>query len=222
MSWHTKICVAVAIVLAAAACGVGGDEQAQIIEDVQYELLGTSTSTTSTTVVDSPIFTVFFYWHTAADNRLQVISRQRSERPSAGQTLTELVMGPLPEDLEANPDLVSRLDQSMEPRLSQVEGSTYQIQIQWPAEEALTTEQATELVCAAVQFVDVEAVTIVNADLVPFTLSGAGAVPIAGPARGDDFGGCVEVPLPVEVDAEGDGTEDQDGQDAEGTTTTTS
>ncbi len=217
MRWRVKLSVALAVLFSATSCGLRGDEQAQVIEDVQYELLGTSTSTTSTTVADRPIFVVSFFWHTAGNNRLRVLTRALADPPSAGQTLTDLVAGPTPEDLEANPDLQTQLNETMEPRLSQVDGTTYQIQIQRPAEEQLTVEQAAEFVCTATQFVEIDAVTIVNADLVAFTLSGAGAVPIAGPARSDDFGGCVEDPLPVEP-VEGDGSDPESGS----TTTTTS
>lgn len=219
MRWRVKLSVALAVLFTATSCGLRGDEQAEIIGDVQYELLGTSTSTTSTTVADRPIFAVSFFWHTAGDNRLRLLTRALADRPSPGQTLIDLVAGPTPEDLEASPDLQTQLNETMEPLLSQVDGTTYQIQIQRPAEEQLTVEQAAEFVCTATQFAEIDAVTIVNADLVPFTLSGAGAVPIAGPARSDDFGGCTEDPLPGDVEpVEGDGTDPE----SESTTTTTS
>lgn len=192
--------VVIAFALVCVACGLQDEEQAQIIEEVQYELLGTSTSTTSTTIAERPTFIVSFFWHTAGDNRLRVLTRPRDERPSAAETLTELVAGPLPEDFETSPDLQTALSPTMEPRLSQVDGGNYQIQIEWPAEEQLTTEQAAEFVCTATQFAEIDAVTIVNADGVPFTLSGAGAIPIAGPARSTDFGDCEEDPIPGELE----------------------
>ena len=219
MTWRVRLSIALAVLFSAVSCGLRGDEQAQVIEDVQYDLLGTTTSTTSTTIAERPSFEVSFFWHTAGDNRLRLVTRALADRPSPGQTLTDLVAGPTPEDLEANPDLQTQLNETMEPLLSRVEGSTYQIQISRPAEEQLTVEQAAEFVCTATQFSEIDAVTIVNADLVPFTLSGAGAVPIAGPARSDDFGGCIEDPLPGEVDpADGDAAD----PDSESTTTTTS
>ncbi len=216
MITRRRLCITVAFLLAAAGCGLDTEEQAEVIEDVQYDLLSTSTSTTSTTVPERPSFTVNFYWHTASNNGLRILQRLREERPSPAQTLTELVVGPLPEDFEENPDLQTQLDPTMEPQLSQVDGSTYQIQIVWPAEEQLTTEMAAEFVCTATQFAEIDAVTIVNSEGVPFALSGAGAIPIVGAARPVDFGDCEEDPLPGEVEPE-----DGEGQDGETTTTTT-
>lgn len=218
--WVALLC---ALLLVAGACGLQEEEQAELIEEVQYDLLGTTTSTTSTTVVDTPIFPVFFFWHTAGDNRLRQITRTLAERPSAAQVLTELVDGPLAEDLEQNPDLQSRLDPSMEPQISQVDGGTYQIQITWPAEDGLTTEQAAEFVCTATQFAEIDAITIVNNDEEPFTftLSGAGAVPIPGPARTTDFGECIEELLTVDPELDPENTE-EDAEDPEAQSTTTS
>lgn len=217
MTPRIKLAIALAIAVVAASCGLQEEDQATALEEVQYDLLDTTTSTTSTTVADRPSFAVLFYWHTASDNRLRIVRRPLAERPSAGQTLSELVAGPLPEDLEDNPDLQNQLDQSMEPRLTQIDDRTFQIQIQWNAEEALTTEQAAELVCTATQFAEIEAVTIVNADDEPFTLSGVGAVAIAGPAKASDFGDCAEEPAFIEVDP---ADEEADDPDSESTTTT--
>ncbi len=205
-----NILVSIVLLGFLAACGLQEEEQARVIEDVPFELLGTTTSTTSTTVPESTFFPVLFYWHTASDNRLQVVSRAKEEASTAADTLRELVNGPTQEELEENPNLQPRLDPSMEPRLFQIEGSTYQIQIQRPIDEALTTEQAAEFVCTATQFAEIEAVTIVNSDGAQFTLSGTGAVAIAGPARKADFNDCVQEDLQVDVDP-----------DAETTTTTT-
>ena len=201
-----KALASIATVLCLSACGLQAEQEAQVIEEVPFELLGTTTSTTPTTVPESPSFPVQFYWHTASDSRLQVVSRAKDEPPSAGETLVELVGGPTQEELEANPDLQPQLDPSMEPLLFRVEGSTYQIQIQRPIEEALTTEQAAEFVCTATQFAQIQAITIVNADNQPFTLSGAGAVAIAGPARAEDFGDCVQQELVVDTEPEAENT----------------
>lgn len=217
MTWRMKLAPALAVALVAASCGLQTEDQAQVLDEVQYDLLATSTSTTSTTVADRPVFTVSFFWHTAGDNRLRIVSRALAERPSAGLALSELVIGPLPEELEDNLDLQTRLDTSMEPLLTLSDDGTYQIQIQWPAESALTTEQAAELVCTAAQFPEIDAVTIVNADGVPFTLSGDGAVAIAGPARASDFRDCAEDLLPVGADP---ADEQGDDPDSESTTTT--
>jgi len=205
-----KTLASVAMAFTLTACGLESEQAAEVLEEVQFDLLATSTSTTSTTMPESPVFPVQFYWHTAGDNRLQAISRDKEVRPSAGETLRELVQGPTQEDLEANLNLQNRLDPSMEPQLFQIEDSTYQIQINWPIDEALTIEQAAEFVCTAAQFAEIDAVTIVNLDGEQFTLSGTGAVAIAGPARASDFNDCIEQDLPVEIDP-----------DAETTTTTT-
>jgi len=199
-----NVLASIALVFCLTACGLQSEQQAEAIEDVQFDLLATSTSTTSTTVPDSPTFAVSFFWH-SGDNRLRLLTRLREERPSPEQTLQELVIGPLEEDLVDNPDLQTQLNETMAPVLTQIDGSTYQIQIQQLAEEALTTEQAAEFVCTATQFREIDAVTIVGIDDVPFTLSGSGAVAIAGPARSTDFNDCKEELLPVEADAEGDG-----------------
>lgn len=208
--------VLVAVALAASGCGLTAEDQAEVIEEVQYELLGTTTSTTSTTVANFPTFPVVLFWHTAGDNRLKPINRLLSEPPSAAQTLNELVAGPTPEEQEANPDVQNQLDPTMEPRLSQIDGDVYQIQIQRSIDEQLTSEQAAEFVCTATQFPEINAVTIVNQDDEPFNLSGAGAVPIPGPARISDFNDCVEEQLPVDPEpAEGE-------DDGSGESTTTS
>lgn len=213
------VCLA-AFLVCLAACGLQAEQQAEVIEEVQFELLGTTTSTTSTTVPESPVFSVTFYWHTAGDNnRLQAITRVREEPPTAGRTLSELVLGPTQEDLEADPNLQNLLDPSMEPQLSQVEGSIYQIQIQWPIDDGLNTEEAAEFVCTATQFPEIAAITIVNTEGEQFSLSGTGAVAIAGPARASDFNDCEEDPLPVDPDAEVEGDTEVD-PDAETTTTT--
>lgn len=214
-----------ATVVAASSCGVGGEEEATAIDDVDFELLGTTTSTTSTTVPARPLFTVTFYWHTAADDRLVAIERQREEAPSAQETLDELIVGPSADELEANPDLLSRIDASLAPELDQVDGTTYQVRIQQSSEDSLTTEQAAEIICTLTQFSAIDAIAIVDPEGVAFTLSGSGAVPIEGPARRSDFSDCVEDPLPGEnadEDGGGDGetVDGEDDPDAESTTTT--
>lgn len=190
------------LLLVVGACGLPGQDEAEVIaaEDVDYELLGTTTSTTSTTVVDQPIFAVSFYWHTASDNSLRQIVRGRDTAPDPAATLLELVAGPTAADLEENPDLQTRLDESMQPELlGPDDNGNVQIRIQRLAEEALTTPQAAEFVCTVTQFGRISAVTIVDAEDTPFSLSGLGAVPIVGPARPSDFGDCVEEPFPGET-----------------------
>lgn len=197
------------MILLISSCGLPSQDRAEVIaaENVDYELLGTTTSTTSTTVVAQPIFAVSFYWHTASDNSLRQVTRGRDTRPDPVATLLELVAGPTAADLEQNPDLQTRLDESMQPELlGPDDNGAVRIRIQRSAEEALTTDQAAEFVCTAVQFERINTVTIVDADDTPFSLSGLGAVPIVGPARPSDFGDCVEDPVPGEVDESEDST----------------
>jgi hypothetical protein len=193
--------IAAACMLLLGACGLEGEENARVIaiDDVDYELLGTTTSTTSTTVNDQPIFVVSLYWHTTGESRLRSIIRGKDSPPAPGATLLELVAGPTAAELEINPELQSRLDPSMEPELFQLDDGTYRIRIQQLADEALTTDQAAEFVCTITQFSDIDAVTIIDAEDVPFSLSGLGAVPIIGPARSSDFGDCIEEPVPGET-----------------------
>lgn len=218
VSGHGPVRALLAGLVMISSCGLAGQDGAEIIaaEDVDYELLGTTTSTTSTTVVERPIFAVSFYWHTASDNSLRQVVRGRDTRPDPGLTLLELVAGPTAADLEQNPELQSRLDESMEPELlgPDTDGAA-QIRIQRSAEEALTTDQAAEFVCTATQFEGINAITIVDAEDNPFSLSGLGAVPIVGPARPADFGDCVEDPLPGE-------TESEEPTETDESTTTTS
>ncbi len=193
------------------SCGVSGQESAELIaaQNVDYELLGTTSSTTSTTVVDEPMFAVALYWHTAGTSGLRKVVRGRESEPLPGQTLLDLAAGPTTAEVEANPDLQSRLDPSMEPELfGPDDQGLYRIRIQRSPEEALTTDQAAEIVCTITQFEAIAAVIIVDVDDTPFSLSGVGAVPIVGPARPSDFGDCVEAVPPPEGD--------------ESTTTTTS
>lgn len=201
-----------------AACGLDGEESARIIEsdDVDYDLLGTTTSTTSTTANNRPTFAVSLFWHTTGESRLRSITRAKDSPPAPGATLQELVIGPTAAELEDNPELQSRLDPSMEPELFQQEDGAYRIRIQQLADEALTTDQAAEFVCTITQFAEIDAVTIVASDDSPFSLSGLGAVPIIGPARPSDFGDCAEEPSPGETPEgeEGDATD-------EGSTSTT-
>lgn len=196
-------------------CGLTGQEQAELIaaENVDYELLGTTTSTTSTTVVAQPTFAVIFYWHAAGDNSLRQVTKGRETQPDPMQTLRELVAGPTAADLEENPDLQARLDESMQPEvIGPDENGQVTIRIQRPADEPLTTDQAAEFVCTVTQFESISSVVIVDANDTPFSLSGLGAVALQGPARPSDFGDCVEdQPLP---DAEESG-------DNEGGSTTT-
>ena len=210
--------IVLACILFLGSCGLDGEETARIIEtdDVDYELLGTTTSTTSTTVNDRPIFVVSLFWHTTGESRLRSITRGKDSPPAPGATLLELVAGPTAAELEDNPELQSRLDPSMEPELFQQEDGTYRIRIQQLADEALTTDQAAEFVCTITQFAEIEAVTIVASDDSPFSLSGLGAVPIIGAARPSDFGDCAEEPLPGDV-PEG---EEGEAPDASSTSTT--
>ncbi len=203
------IAIAVALVLATTSCGLTGQEKAELIaaENVDYELLGTTTSTTSTTIVDEPSFQVSLFWHTAGTNALRRVDRGRDSEPTPGQTLLELAAGPTTAEVESNPDLQSRLDPSMEPELfGPDDQGLYRVRIQQSVDEALTPDQAAEIVCTITQFEAISAVLIVGADDTPFSLSGVGAVPIAGPARPSDFADCVETAPPTE--------------DGEGTTTT--
>lgn len=208
--------IALGFALISGACGLAGEENAEIIaaEDVDYELLGTTTSTTSTTINDLPIFVVRLYWHTTGESRLRSITRGKDAQPSPGATLIELVTGPTAGELETNPELQSLLDPSMEPELFQQEDGTHRIRIQQLADEALTTDQAAEFVCTITQFTGIESVTIVDSDDMPFSLSGLGAVPIIGPARPSDFGDCIEEPLPGQQETD-------DTEDPEATSSTT-
>jgi hypothetical protein len=206
------LAISVLMGLLLGSCGLPRQDQAEVIaaENVDYELLGTTTSTTSTTIVDQPTFEVSFYWHTASDNSLRQVIRGRDTAPDPVATLLELVAGPTAADLEENPDLQTRLDESMQPELlGPDDNGAVLIRIQRSAEEALTTDQAAEFVCTVAQFDRINTVTIVDAEDTPFSLSGLGAVPIVGSARPSDFGDCVEDPLPGETD------------EAEETTTTT-
>lgn len=196
-----SMAVALTCMFLLGACGLDGEQSARIIasDDVDYELLGTTTSTTSTTVIDQPIFVVSLYWHTTGESRLRAVARGKDSPPAPGSTLLELVAGPTAAELETNPELQSRLDPSMEPELFQQDDGTYRIRIQQLTDEALTTDQAAEFVCTITQFAEIDAVTIIGADDLPFSLSGLGAVPIIGPARSADFGDCIEEPLPGEI-----------------------
>lgn len=207
-----------ACVFLTAACGLPSEENAQIIasEEVDYELLGTTTSTTSTTVNDLPVFVVRLYWHTTGESRLRSVTRGKDAQPAPGATLIELVAGPTVGELEANPELQSQLDPSMEPELLKQEDGAFRIRIQRLADEALTTDQAAEFVCTVTQFAEINSVTIVDAEDTPFGLSGLGAVPIIGPARPSDFGDCIEEPLLVEQIDETEGEE----SDPDSSTTT--
>ncbi len=201
----------VAAAVLSMSCGVSGQESAELIaaENVDYELLGTTSSTTSTTVVDEPMFAVSLYWHTAGTSDLRKVVRGRESEALPGQTLLDLAAGPTTAEVEANPDLQSRLDPSMEPELfGPDDQGLYRIRIQRSPEEALTTDQAAEIVCTITQFETIASVIIVDAEDTPFSLSGVGAVAIVGPARPADFGDCVETVPPA------------DGEDS--TTTTTS
>ena len=210
-----RSCAVVALMVVSAACGLAGQEAPEVIaaEDVDYELLGTTTSTTSTTVVDAPTFVVSFFWHTAGDNSLREVVRGRDTMPDPATTLFELVAGPTATDLDENPELQARLDESMQPELiGPDESGLVTIRIQRSAEEALTTDQAAEFVCTITQFESIDSVAIVDAENTPFSLSGVGAVPIQGPARPSDFGDCVEPQPPA--------AEDPDGGDGSTTTST--
>lgn len=194
-----------ASLLVVSSCGLAGEDQAELIaaEDVDYELLGTTTSTTSTTVVAQPTAEALFYWHAGADDGLRVIVRGLDAQPDPASTLLDLVAGPTASDLEKNPDLVARVDESMQPELiGPDENGQVQIRIQRPAEEALTTDQAAEFVCTATQFSSISSVLIVDAEGVPFSLSGLGAVAIQGAAQRSDFGDCTEDLPPGEAEAE--------------------
>ena len=129
--------VALACTFIAAACGLTGDENAEIIasENVDYELLGTTTSTTSTTINELPVFVVRLYWHTTGESRLRSVTRGKDAQPAPGATLQELVTGPTATELEANPELQNLLDPSMEPELFQLEDGTYRIRIQQLADD---------------------------------------------------------------------------------------
>jgi hypothetical protein len=204
-AWLGRVAARVLLAIIAVfstSCGLDGQTGAEVIaaDDVDYELLGTTTSTTSTTLVETPIFAVSFFWHTAGDNSLRQVVRGRDSQPDPAMTLLELVAGPTAADLEQNPDLQTRLDESMEPELlGPDDDGQARIRIQRSAEESLTTDQAAEFVCTATQFQAISAITIVDADDTPFSLSGLGAVPIVGAARPSDFGDCVEDPLPGET-----------------------
>ena len=204
-----------------AACGIPIDEAATPIdpETVEYELLATTTSTTSTTVVEAPRIFVNFYWH-GIDNRLAVVPKGRETNPSPQETLQELVAGPLETDLEESPDLVTLLDDTMEPVLISPEtGDVYRIQINRAAAEVLTTDQAAEFVCTVTQFDEIGLVEIIDLEGELYSLSGFGAVALNGPAKASDFGDCEPEPLVLDDPAD---DPDDDTADSSTTTTTTS
>ncbi len=187
--------------LALSACRIPMDDEARPldVEVVEFDLLETTTSITTPEIVVLPRFVLRLYWHTASDNRLVIAEKGRETAPSAQEALTELAIGPLEADLQLNPDLQTLLDATMEPLLSGPDDNgIHRIQINRPATEALGTAQVAELVCTVTQFASIEQVEVVDPGGELFSLSGAGAVAITGPARASDFGDCEEELLPTE------------------------
>lgn len=188
-------------VLLLAACRIPLDEEARAIQgdEVEFNLLDEGTSTTSTTVVERPRFSIRLFWHNAVDNRLVIVQKGREMAPEPDEALLELVAGPTEADREINENLQTVLDQSMEPEVVGVIEGVYRIRINRQSEELLSTLQAAEFVCTLTQFVGIEQVEIVDPEDNLFSLSGVGAVALNGPARAADFGDCQEEPLPEDI-----------------------
>ncbi len=193
--------ILLAFVTLTAGCGLNMDTQAELIDagSVEYGLLETTTSTTSSTIAIEPTQVVNFYWHNGADNRLVVVPKGRDVEQQPGDALLELVAGPLESDLEDFPNTVTLLDITTAPMLvGPDEAGVFQIRINRLAEEPLTTGEAAELVCTAVQFPAIERVQITDLEGNPFSLSGNGAVALTEPAKAENFGNCLPDPLPTD------------------------
>ncbi len=194
------------------ACGIPAEDTAQIIDEPRPELFETVPETTSTTQPPGAAVNLRLYWHTDRDI-LVVVNRAYSESPSIQEALDVLTQGPSLEEQGRNPTtfIQRKFNVSLAPRYLSLNIETGEAVIQ-VADEALFREDsdrriaASEIVCTALQFRNIDSITIVDS-LGTIPLTDLDAEPIDGPAMAVHYDDC----MPPEIPSAEDQTEDDDG-----------
>lgn len=193
-------------------CGIPAEDTAQIIDEPRPELFETIPETTSTTEPPpGETVNLRLYWHTDRDI-LVIVNRAFSESPTIQEALDALTQGPSLEEQGRNPTtfIQRKFNVSLAPRYLSLDLETGEAIIQ-VADAALFRDDtnrriaASELVCTAVQYKNIDSVTIVDSlGIIPLT--DLDAEPIDGPAMAVHYDDC----MPPEVPA-ADTDEDANG-----------
>lgn len=189
------------------ACGIPAEESAQIIDEPRPELFETVPETTSTTEPPpGETVNLRLYWHTDRDI-LVIVNRAFSESPTIQEALEFLTQGPSLEEQGRNPTtfIQRKFNVSLAPRYLSLNLETGEATIQ-VADAALFREDtdrriaASEIVCTALQYKNIDSVTIVDSlGIIPLT--DLDAEPIDGPAMAVHYDECMPPEVPV-ADAE--------------------
>lgn len=185
------------------ACGLPAEESAQIIDDPRPELFETAPETPSTTEPPGETINLRLFWHTDRDI-LVVVNRAYSESPTIQEALDALTQGPSLEEQGRNPTtfIQRKFNVSLAPRSLSVNVESGEAVIQ-VADEALFREDtdrriaASEIVCTALQFRNIDSVTIVDS-LGAIPLTDLDAEPIDGPAMAVHYDDCMPPESTVE------------------------
>jgi hypothetical protein len=183
------------ILCVAAACGIPGQDSAQVVTDVPAGLLAV-TSTTAVAAQNQYPYELVLYWH-AGQGRLVRVVRNVETPPTLQEAVDQLLAGPTQAE-NANPADFIQPDSG----LTQLAPS-----VSSPDENGVVTvtvspdsgfrnldnkrQAAAELVCTITEFPGTTGVIVRDDQPDPIGLVGTNSEPIDGPANRSEFGDCL-------------------------------
>jgi hypothetical protein len=178
------------VAVALAACTTPSENEAVVIDEVPYELLGTVNSTPTTSTEPQGPFELELFFISEADETLIRVVRAREQPPGLQETIDALMMGPTEAEL-AQVAMRPRLSESLNPVASPPTGGLLAITVSDEAQfrDLNNRLPAQVLVCTLTQFDTVDAVELRDS-IGPIPLSGANSESIGSQARRENYNGC--------------------------------
>jgi hypothetical protein len=188
MTWRPTGLACVALGLA--ACTTPSENQAVVIDDVPYDLLGTVNSTPITESEPQGPFELELFFISEADETLVRVVRAREQPPGLQETIDALMVGPTEAEL-ALVAMRPRLSESLNPVAASPTGGLLAITVSDEAQfRDLNNRLPSQvLVCTLTQFDNVEAVELRDS-IGPIPLTGANSESIGSQARRENYNEC--------------------------------
>ncbi len=186
----------ISFILAAAygvlGCTTVGGNAAVVIQDVPYELTGTSLATVPPVVEPEGPFTLTLYFISEADESLISVERNREQPPQLQEAINALSAGPTEAELALAP-MRARFSESLNPVVSAPTAGLVVITVSDEAQlrDSSNRLPAQVLVCTLTQFEGVNAVQLRDSRG-PIQLAGANAESIESEfARRENYNDCL-------------------------------
>ncbi len=199
----------VGVMASAAACGLPEQDQAQVINDLPADVLAVTSTTLSApveVVSDAP-FEVALYWHESDQGgRLIRIVRQRTTPPTPQEAIEQLIVGPTEQELADTENFnlfgpnTGLRDEQLAPVVGVPEAGIVTVSVSGTGFRDLPNKAnaAAELVCTLTEFDNIDGVIVRDLQPEPIGLVGTNSESIEGPARRENFDGCITADQPPE------------------------